>query len=432
MSPRSLRTVVCVLAVIALAAPATGLPLAKPRPDTVVGGSSLLTTAPAPLDFAPGIADGARFSAADSASDVLAASSSDALGWEPWMAEQQARLAAFPGFLGLVPALPGVKAVAAMWSGTAGAEVAAPAGWKVQVTEHAQPQPLGLQKVKKLITVYNSGMVPNPDLWNHKIGPGTQLLMDEDGDGWGEWLCTANFVWKDQSGNLYLGAAGHCFMPQGQVATTSAGGSYTPTWKVYACLDDCLLGGQSGTAMQDLIIEQFVQLGTIAYARQSQGGVDIGNDFGLVRIPSNMRQLASPEVPAWGGPAGVDNSFGLGKTALIHGNGAYDGEVFATKSRVGVSLGASTTSFSTLMKSSGGDSGSAIGSLGIGQAPGVTVPKAAGILTHGLQVPYAGYGLGLMMGTTVPQAKAMATQAGLCIVPVNGDQNPLTSPNGTC
>ena len=54
---------------------------------------------------------------------------------------------------------------------------------------------------------------PTPTAANG-IGPGDYLLITRPD---GLFICTANFVWADTAGNRYLGAAGHCFLPQPDV-----------------------------------------------------------------------------------------------------------------------------------------------------------------------------------------------------------------------
>lgn len=282
----------------------------------------------------------------------------------------------------------------------------------------------------RIATATHSSILP-PLAWSDGISPGAQIYISFDGSDFPQYLCSSNFVWKDHSSVLYLGAAGHCFLPEGTTATTNAGsdGDVNPAtsgYKFWACWEDCLFGGQTGGVMENFIVQNAVALGQVAYARQTQSGQDIGRDFGIITIPSSLYGDVRPEVPVWGGPVGINpSSLGL-ETVLIHGNAAYDGETFLTKSRAGISLGdAGDGSFAAVLKSSGGDSGSAIQSVDplSGDVPGVSVPKAMGILTHGLGDPVTGFGLGLMYGTNVPEAQALANQAGLCIVPVEAGES---------
>src|SRR5213593_294861 len=52
------------------------------------------------------------------------------------------------------------------------------------------------------------------------IGPGSALIITIPDEG--RFGCTANFVWASGE-NLYLGAAGHCFLPETRKATHGAG-----------------------------------------------------------------------------------------------------------------------------------------------------------------------------------------------------------------
>jgi hypothetical protein len=83
------------------------------------------------------------------------------------------------------------------------------------------------------------------------------------------------------------------------------------------------------------------------------------------------------------------------------------GEVFLTKARAGVGIGSDGKSWRADIPSLEGDSGSAVNICG-SPAP------AAGILTHRV------IGLGLIAGTTVGRAAAMAQEAGLQVHVVDG------------
>lgn len=363
------------------------------------------------------------------------------IAWQPWMADLHASLESTPGYLGILPPmLDEPQVLRIVWSGEAPATPpAVPLGWTTEAMPYTVPQ-RAIDPLPGYSVAAHQNLLP-PLAWSHGLGPGAQLLMSFDGSAIPQYICSTNFVWKDDDGNLYLGAAGHCFLPVGTTATTNAGtdGDVNPATaghRFWVCWEDCLFGGQSGAFLQDFIIQGAVEIpgSNLAYARQTQGGIDVGNDFGIIEIPSSLYADVIPAVPVWNGPDGSRNA-PLGNLAYIHGNAAYDGEVFATKSRVGISLGVSSGSFSALLKSSGGDSGSAIvtQSLQGTEIPLVEVPKGFGILTHGVQVPAVGYGLGLMSGTTIAKAKTMATQAGLCIEPLMYNEDPTSfTPAAAC
>jgi hypothetical protein len=220
------------------------------------------------------------------------------------------------------------------------------------------------------------------------IGPGSYLLIDQtDGNS---YICTANFVWNGV-GAKYLGAAGHCFLPEGvQAAPTSNPGKYVT--RVQVCVSDCLFGGQLGAVIEGT----FVTLGPVAYARQEQGaGNDVGHDFGLVTIPAGTAGVRT-SLPVWGGPTG-EGTIRLGQPVCLYGNAAGLGEVFATKARAGLGSSTHDGAWFANMPSAPGDSGSAVVNC-----PGLTGTTAVGILTH-----LATDGTGVIAGTTVAQAKAM-------------------------
>src|SRR5437899_586448 len=55
------------------------------------------------------------------------------------------------------------------------------------------------------------------------IGPGSHLIIDIPGAG--TFGCTANFIWAGGAAR-YLGAAGHCFLPEGATATHGSGADF--------------------------------------------------------------------------------------------------------------------------------------------------------------------------------------------------------------
>lgn len=241
--------------------------------------------------------------------------------------------------------------------------------------------------------------LPGPSVGDG-IGPGSYLLIDQT-DG-GSYICSANFVWTG-GGGPYLGAAGHCFLPQG-VDRAPLGAPSTYVSRVQVCVSSCLFGGQLGAVIQG----NFATLGSVRYARQSLGnGNDVGNDFGLVAIPAGLQGQIRPSVPVWGGPTGPASTPGVGKPVCLYGNAGGLGEIFATKARAGVSGAPSAdgSAWYATIPSFQGDSGSAVVNC-----PGLTGGAPLGILTH-----LATNGTGVIAGTTVSRAKAMAGEAGLNI-----------------
>jgi hypothetical protein len=241
------------------------------------------------------------------------------------------------------------------------------------------------------------------------IGPGSHLLIEIPGAG--TFGCTANFVWQSGAAR-YLGAAGHCFVPEGLSATHGPGADWNAAGvRVSVCVSNCSFGGQSGF----VVTGNLVALGSVAYARQTAVDGDVGNDFGIVQIPSSLAALVRPSMPVFGGPSFTED-VSLGATLCHYGNGVGVGETFLTMARVGVGGGANPTYWFADLAAAPGDSGSAVVTCGL-EGTDLRGQGAAGVLTHlgvELGVPQHGF----VLGTTISRAIAMAQEAGLAIAPV--------------
>lgn len=216
------------------------------------------------------------------------------------------------------------------------------------------------------------------------IRPGSQMFIEfPDGATAG---CTANFVWKEpgSSGDLYIGAAGHCFLPDGTAASRNAataeekrnGEAFdTSTLDGVSVCADCSVGGLTG-----LLIEGSVhELGEVVYARQEQrnGEDGVGHDFGLVKIPGDKERFVDRSMPQWGGPNGVAaGALPSGTPIHQYGAGIGNGETYPTMGSSGSSLGGTDDIWYAGIRASPGDSGSPI----VGAKP--TRKPAGGILTH--------------------------------------------------
>jgi len=245
------------------------------------------------------------------------------------------------------------------------------------------------------------------------IGPGSNLLIDIPGEG--TFGCTANFIWA--SGNdRYLGAAGHCFLPAAAVATHGPGANYNASGVVVqVCVNNCSFGGETGF----VVTGDLVQLGAVAYARQTGPGGDVGNDFGVVTIPLALAPMIRASMPVFGGPTSVD-TVTQGELICHYGNGVIVGETFLTMARVGVGGGSNATSWMADLVAAPGDSGSAVQTCD-GGLTGIHGRGAAGILTDisvsvcPCNVGSMTFQHGVVSGTTIARAIAMASEAGLAL-----------------
>jgi hypothetical protein len=248
------------------------------------------------------------------------------------------------------------------------------------------------------------------------IGPGSAIIITIPDEG--RFGCTANFVWS-QGKKLYLGAAGHCFLPADKKATHGAGADYDASGvTVQVCVENC-----EGNFRTALLVGKLVNLGEVAYARQTNaaGDEDVGNDFGVVEIPPEAVALVRPQMPVWGGPRGVQE-LEAGDFGCHYGNGLLVGETFVTKARVGVGGGGDKDFWMGDFAGAFGDSGS--GLVGCeSDLVGFHGTGAVGILTHlGLAICPCDVNFkhlrlkaehGVIFGTTVRRAIAMAAEAGL-------------------
>jgi hypothetical protein len=247
-----------------------------------------------------------------------------------------------------------------------------------------------------------------------RIGPGSPLRITIPNDG--TYGCSANFVWR-QGNQLYLGAAGHCFVSASAKATHGEAADFDASGVV---VDVCVAGCE-GNSDTNTLLGTMVRLGRVAYARQSSpdGAEDVGFDFGVVEIPEEAAHLVRAGLPVWGGFSGVEQ-LEFGEFACHFGNGLVTGETFVTKARVGVGGGSDANSWYGDFVAAPGDSGSGI--IGC-KRDGLSFSGtgAIGVLTHLAvgtgEVEYNGIKTkvehGFVMGTTVPRAIEMAQEAGL-------------------
>ena len=275
-------------------------------------------------------------------------------------------------------------------------------------------------------TVSPSEPLPEPATG---IQPGSAIVIDfEDGGASG---CTANFVWRDTStvigGDdevddperhpLYLGSAGHCFLPEGVAGENAKRQENEEVYDlskvtVRVC-KDCTFGGLTDSVLRGDTYE----LGEVVYARQALPnedggeGEEVGSDFGLVRIPEELRPAVDPSMPQFGGPVGEEEgAVPAGETVCQFGAG-YGGEAFATQGSRGVSEGSVVEDdddgdgvsdrWYAGIRASPGDSGSLLVEYEAGRGT-----DAAGVITHLAVAIGSGVG-GPTAGTTVSRCAQM-------------------------
>lgn len=233
---------------------------------------------------------------------------------------------------------------------------------------------------------------PSPTTTYTQVGPGSELGIDIEGAGGSG--CTANFVWKDPQGSLYLGTAGHCVLPDDAEGTHGPDASFDPGRVTVAastsgCLWDFPWFECTWTE------RAFVELGDLVYARQ-----EIGHDVALVEVPDDVADHhLRTEVPSWGGPEGSENP--LLPFLGIVGQGQSWGSTPATEDRLLVPTLLSTSSPAWMAAGpvDFGDSGSPVVNVEPSEDGQLEGEEAVGIATHATPP------LGIAWGTKVDQAK---------------------------
>lgn len=229
--------------------------------------------------------------------------------------------------------------------------------------------------------------------------------------------CTANFVFTDAQGRVYLGQAGHCARirldPEPSMPTGCTFASHPVGTPVEI--------GSTGV------------VGRLAYvsfqAMQARAESDPNacrfNDFALVEVPSSAIGTVNPSVPFFGGPTGLNTTGTLfGDLVVGMGNSPTRQDLDALKPKQSVAAGSVEGGWANLVYSVSpgipGDSGGpyldadgrALGSL---TALVLTPPPASNSLTDIAQaLAYARAsgiaGLALALGTE-PFAGPLITQA---------------------
>lgn len=187
------------------------------------------------------------------------------------------------------------------------------------------------------------------------IQPGVQMYTDGA-------QCTANFVYTDGAGNVYVGYAAHC---AGTGAATDTNGCDAASLPLGTKVD-FVEGGSlvtSGTRVGG---------GTLAYSSwltmQKNGETDENtcayNDLALVKVDAADVSKVNPSIPFWGGPVGINTTgTAAGDTVYSYGNSSLRGGITALSPKQGTSLGTEGGGWShpvyTVSPGVPGDSGSA-------------------------------------------------------------------------
>jgi hypothetical protein len=163
------------------------------------------------------------------------------------------------------------------------------------------------------------------------IHPGTMMYTDGA-------QCTANFVYTDGAGNVYVGYAAHC---AGTGSSTDTNGCTTDSVPLGTRVD---FSNDGNLASEGTVVGH----GTLAYSswitEHQLGTTDANtcayNDLALVKVdPADVAKV-NPSVPFWGGPTGIDtDGTRAGDQVWTYGNSSLRAGVSALSPHTGISLG---------------------------------------------------------------------------------------------
>lgn len=230
----------------------------------------------------------------------------------------------------------------------------------------------------------------------------------------GAGQCTANFVYTDASGNVYLGQAAHCSSTGGSTETNGCSTkSLALGTPIYA--GDLVNGGvQNGTLIGTLAYNSWIAM---QKAGEKNAATCAYNDLALIKIDPGQVANVNPTVPFWGGPNGLAaGAAPLGERVFSYGNSILRGGVSALSPKTGASVGEGEESAGwssqvyTVSPGIPGDSGSGFMD-GSGNALGVLstvefapLPASNGVGTLAKELAYANTATGLTIkvapGTT--------------------------------
>ncbi|MDQ6641466.1 MAG: hypothetical protein M3Y66_03115 [Actinomycetota bacterium] len=201
-----------------------------------------------------------------------------------------------------------------------------------------------------------------------KIHPGSMMYTNGA-------QCTANFVYTDTAGNVYVGYAAHC---AGTGTSTDTNGCKTNSVPLGTKVD---FSNDGNLASEGTVVGH----GTLAYSswitEHQLGTTDANtcayNDLALVKVDAADVSKVNPSVPFWGGPTGIDtNGTAAGDRVWTYGNSSLRAGLSPLSPHTGVSLGDSAADggwshpLYTVTPGIPGDSGSGF-MTGGGKAVGV-------------------------------------------------------------
>lgn len=140
--------------------------------------------------------------------------------------------------------------------------------------------------------------------------------------------CTANFVYTDDAGEVYVGIAAHCASQTGATSTDGCVGTSLPLGTPIAVTGAKYWGA--------LAYSSWIAMRS---AKEKDYSTCIYNDFALVRLHENDRSSVNPTVPYWGGPTGLAGYSRTGELVYAFGSSSLRVGPESLRQKVGPSAG---------------------------------------------------------------------------------------------
>ncbi len=150
--------------------------------------------------------------------------------------------------------------------------------------------------------------------------------------------CTANFVFRDRRGRVYVGYAAHC---AGLGESTDTNGCTTKSLplgtRVAFATGGSLLSDGTTVGHGKLAYSSWL---TMQRLRTKSATRCAYNDFALVRVVRADRGKVSPTVPVWGGPTGLTSrQLRAGEAIYSYGNSSLRGGLGLFNAKTGTVQG---------------------------------------------------------------------------------------------
>src|SRR3954467_6759928 len=163
------------------------------------------------------------------------------------------------------------------------------------------------------------------------IHPGTMMYTDGA-------QCTANFVYTDSAGNVYVGYAAHCAGTGGQTDTNGCDTGSVPLGTTVDFTNDGNLVSE-GTIVGHgkLVYSSWIKMHDLG---TTDANTCAYNDLALVKVDAADAGKVNPSIPFWGGPTGIDtDGTAAGDRVYTYGNSSLRAGITQLSPHTGISLG---------------------------------------------------------------------------------------------